>query len=257
MDFDDAFANAAYIPDGDLYPERWLQAAQVFRDKTECVLDIAYGDTERQKLDLFFPHGTPKGLVVFVHGGYWLRFDKNYWSHFAAGPLAQGWAVAMPGYDLCPAVSITQIGQQIAKAITLAAARVEGPIRLAGHSAGGQLVARVSNLPDKSDWQSRLEKIMPISPVADLAPMMHTKMNRDLAITDEEALRESPIHQQPPNVPVSIWVGGDERPVFLEQAEQLAQAWGSEKVILEGRHHFDVLDGLKESDSKLTADLCL
>lgn len=257
MDFDDAFANAAYIPDGDLYPERWLQAAQAFRDKTECVLDIGYGDTERQKYDLFLPKGTAKGLVVFVHGGYWLRFDKNYWSHFAAGPLAQGWAVAMAGYDLCPAVRISQIGQQIAKAITQAAARVGGPIRLVGHSAGGQLVARVATLPDQTGWQSRLEKIVPISPVADLAPLMHTKMNRDLAITDEEASRESPIHQEPPNVPVSIWVGADERPVLLQQADQLAQSWRCTQVVLEGHHHFDILDGLQASDSKLTADVCL
>lgn len=257
MDFDDAFANAAYIPDGGLYPERWMRAAQAFRDNTETALEIAYGDKERQKLDLFLPEGKPKGLVVFVHGGYWLRFDKNYWSHFAAGPLAQGWAVAMPGYDVCPDVRITQIGQQIDKAIALAATHVDGPIRLAGHSAGGQLVARVAGLPDPTGWSSRLERIVPISPVADLVPLMHTTMNRDLGITDAEALRESPIHHEAPAVPVSIWVGADERPVFLDQADKLSQAWKCAKVVLDGCHHFNILDGLKDSDSALTADLCL
>ena len=59
----------------------------------------------RARLDLFLPDRTPRGLVVFVHGGFWLAFDKSFWSHLAAG-------------------------------------LVDGPIRLSGHSAGGHLAAR-------------------------------------------------------------------------------------------------------------------
>ena len=45
-------------------------------------------------------------LVVFVHGGYWLRFHRDIWSHFAQGLTARGWAVAMPSYTLAPEARI-------------------------------------------------------------------------------------------------------------------------------------------------------
>ena len=63
----------------------------------------------RNRFDLFLPEDTPKGLVVFVHGGYWVRFDKSYWSHLANGSVEHGYAVAMPSYTLCPQTRISGI----------------------------------------------------------------------------------------------------------------------------------------------------
>ena len=85
-----------------------------------------YGHGTREVLDLFMPEGAPKGLVVFVHGGYWMKFDRSYWSHLAAGAQAQGWAVAMPSYDLCPRVRIADITRQIANAVAVAAREIGG-----------------------------------------------------------------------------------------------------------------------------------
>jgi acetyl esterase/lipase len=255
MDFDNAYAITAHIPGAEDNPDKWTRAAEAFRASTRCEVDLPYGETARQRFDLFHPDRLAKGLVVFVHGGYWLRFDKSFWSHLAAGPLANGWAVAMPSYDLCPDVSITQIGQQVEKAIATAAARVPGPIRLVGHSAGGHLVCRITGLADLSGWQKRVEKIVAISPVADLAPLMQTSMNKDLQLTQAEALRESPVHLPAPNCPVTVWVGADERPVFLDQAQALAQAWDCSEVIEPARHHFDVIEGLVESDSPLMREI--
>jgi acetyl esterase/lipase len=82
-------------------------------------LDISYGDNSREKLDLFLPEGEPKGLFVFVHGGFWLKLDKSYWSHLASGALAHGWAVAMPSYPLCPEVRLSAISRSVAKAVAL------------------------------------------------------------------------------------------------------------------------------------------
>lgn len=98
MDLDDAYANAAHIPGGADYPDRWAAQAAAFRSIARCELDLDYGETDRLRFDLFHPGRLARGVVIFVHGGYWLRFDKSFWSHLAAGPLAQGWAVAMPSY---------------------------------------------------------------------------------------------------------------------------------------------------------------
>lgn len=255
MELDDAYANAAYIEGGDTYPDKWSKAAAAFRAQAVCEIDLPYGLTERTRLDLFHPPRLAKGLIVFVHGGYWLRFDKSFWSHLAAGPLAHGYAVAMPSYDLCPDVRITEIGDQINQAIITAASRVPGPIHLVGHSAGGQLAARAASPRPGARWQERLAKVVPISPVADLAPMMRTSMNADLKIDAAEAQRESPVHLPAPECPAIVWVGAQERPALIEQASALSQAWNCACVVEPERHHFDIIADLADPHSALTRDV--
>ena len=256
-ELDDAYANAAHIPGSSDYPPRWGRAAEALREglieQGLADLDLSYGDSPRQRFDLFHPGAAAKGLMVFVHGGYWLRFDKSVWSHLAAGALSRGWAVAMPSYDLCPQVRIADTTRQIAGAVTASAAMVAGPIVLAGHSAGGHLVTRMLQpglLPDAVAM--RLRHVLSISPVSDLRPLMRTSMNADFMLDDASARAESPalmVERLP--VPVTVWVGADERPVFLDQARWLAEAWGCGHVVDEGKHHFDVIDALTDGHSSM------
>lgn len=259
MELDDAYANGAYIEGADAYPPRWADAAAAMRKSLgeRAILAQPYGGTERQKYDLFLPEGTQKGTVIFVHGGYWRAFDRSSWSHLAAGPLARGWAVAMSSYDLCPDVRICQITLQIAAAVQAIAARVAGPISITGHSAGGQLSARMLDralMP--GDVAQRLTHILPISPLADLRPLRRTVMNADFHMLEREAIAESPLlmHDRY-DVPVTVWVGADERPAFLDQARWLAAAWGAGHVIAPGKHHFDVIDPLADPDSDMVRHL--
>ncbi|MGB5863586.1 MAG: alpha/beta hydrolase [Sulfitobacter sp.] len=255
MKLDDAYANGAYIEDAESYPPKWESAAKAFRETLGArgQQGVSYGPGAREVYDIFQPEGVARGTMIFVHGGYWKAFDGTYWSHLAAGALAKGWAVAMPTYDLCPDVRITDITRQIAAAVTKIAGRSFGPIALAGHSAGGHLVCRMTDrliLP--AEIRERISRIVAISPVADLAPLMETSMNEILGIDAAEAQSESPVNMQPPHgLDVSVWVGADERPAFLEQAEQLARTWGARKVVDEGRHHFDVIEGLADTDGPM------
>ena len=57
------------------------------------------------------------GLAAFVHGGYWVALSKDDVSHMVAGLLARGWAVAILGYTLAPQARITQITQEISRAV--------------------------------------------------------------------------------------------------------------------------------------------
>lgn len=257
MELDDAYANAPYIPEADSYPPRWAEKARAMRGKLGAAnrarLGLMYGHGTRNASDLFLPLRRPEGLLIFVHGGYWLRFDREDWSHLAEGALQNRWAVAMPSYDLCPRVRIADITRQIADAVTVAAREVpDVPIRLAGHSAGGHLVARMlapDMLPE--DVAARIARVMPISPLSDLEPLLRTSMNADLGLDAETARSESPRHQPKPGVPVTIWVGAEERPVFLDQARWLAEAWDADLVEEAGKHHFDVIEGLETPDSRM------
>lgn len=260
IDWEDAFQNGAYIPNAASYPEFWATRAKSFRTGARAALDLAYGAHLRERLDLFLPPRHPRGLAVIVHGGYWLRFDKSSWSDLAEGALALGWAVAMPSYPLAPEATIPEITIVIARAVEMAAGRVDGPIRLAGHSAGGHLVTRMicEAGPLSEAVAERIERVVSISGLHDLRPLQLHSMNGDLGLDEAIAAAESTVLCQPrPGAAIVAWVGGLERPEFLRQSALLTEAWGrrgvSARLVVEpDRHHFDVIDGLKAADHPLT-----
>lgn len=267
VDWDDAYSNSAYIPGGDTYPARWAERAAAFRAEIagagRAELDLPYGEGERERYDLFRPEGAAKGTVVFVHGGYWMAFDKGRWSHLAAGPLARGWAVAMPGYTLCPENRIAGITRQVARAVETIARAQAGPLRLTGHSAGGHLVSRLAcaDAPLSEEVRDRVGHVVSISGLHDLRPLLNTGMNTTLRLDEAEAAAESPALLRPrPSTGITCWVGADERPEFVRQSELLANVWLGLGVatalrLAEGRHHFDVIDDLTDPDSELVATL--
>lgn len=265
--WNDAYTNGANIPGGDRWPAAWVKPAAEYRDRLSARdrarLGIAYGDGPRNQLDLFLPEGTPKGLVVFVHGGYWMALDNSYWSHLAGGAVERGYAVAMPSYTLCPEVRIGEIVSQIGAAIGKAAELVEGPIMLTGHSAGGHLVSRMisETTPLSPDLRARLGNVVSISGVHDLRPLMNTAMNDTLHIDEAEALRESPALLRPiDGARITCWVGGGERAEFVRQNALLANIWtglgATTCAIVEpDRHHFNVIDGLADPGHPLVSAL--
>ena len=252
---DEAYSNRDFIPDADSYPPRWADAAAAYRAAQAGERGVSYGPSDRQCLDTFEP-AEPKGTLVFVHGGYWRMFDNQSWSHLAAGVVGRGWRVAMPAYDLCPSVSIATITQQIARAVTLVADKTEGPISLAGHSAGGHLVSRMlaPGMLHKH-VADRISHVMPISPLSDLEPLTQTSMNADFGLDKAMAQAESPLRQPKPEVPVTVWVGSAERPVFLDQAMWLASHWQCDEVIAPDMHHFNVIDPLTDPQSDMVRRL--
>ena len=264
-DWDDAYANGAHIAGAADFPPRWAERADAFRARvaTRAQLNQPYGEAPRQRFDLFHPEGAAQGLCVFVHGGYWRAFDKSVWSHLAAGPLARGWAVAMPSYTLAPQARIAAITEEVGAAITAAAARISGPLRLAGHSAGGHLVTRMmcENAPLSPDITGRTEGAVSISGVHDLRPLLRTALNDDLHLDPAEAERESPALLSPRDgARVTCWVGADERPEFVRQNALLGNIWTGLGALMRvteqpATHHFDVIDGLEDPNSGLCAAL--
>ena len=151
---------------------------------------------------------------------------------------------------------ISDISRQIARAVQVIADRCAGAIVLAGHSAGGHLVSRMGVgdlLPDTV--QARIAHVMAISPVSDLRPLLHTAMNRSFQMDMAAAEAESPALMAKPKCKVTVWVGADERPVFLDQARWLSQAWEAPLVVDEDKHHFDVIEGLSDTQSEMISCL--
>lgn len=258
-DWDDAYTNDAHIPDSDRWPGEWSSRAAGYRAQSKGELDVAYGEHARQVYDLFFPERHPAGLFIFIHGGYWMEFDKSCWSHLARGAVGSGWAVAMPSYVLCPQAGIRDITHMVGSAIMHAADRISGPIVLTGHSAGGHIASCMvcDGSPLPPEVRQRIVHTVSISGLHDLRPLVKTQMNAQLNLTDREAIQLSPAFRTPdPQCRLTAWVGEAERPEFLRQSELIANAWRgcgawTQCVVAPDRHHFDVIDGLCDAQSPL------
>ena len=257
MDIDRAYTNGAFIAGAENYPPRWAAQAAEFREELEsrAKLGLAYGQTARQKFDLFLPENAPRGLLVYVHGGYWMAFGREGWSHLAAGALARGWACAIPSYTLAPDARISEIAGEVGRAVDMAASMIAGPVVITGHSAGGHLSARLGCAG--APVSTPIARVVPISPVAELEHLMATMMNEKLGITEVEAALESPARLAlRAGVGAHVWVGGQERPAFLWQARVLSEAWNCDWTVAAGKHHFDVIDDLTDPASGLM-EACL
>lgn len=263
-DWNDAFQNGKYISGGESFLRMWKVRSATYRENLSNErreIGVKYGAHTREVYDLFLPEITPKGVVVFIHGGYWHSLDQTLWSHLAAGPIADGWAVAMPGYPLCPEVSIAEITQSILRAISAIGDRISGDIIICGHSAGGHLTARVACDDIALPHAKRVRRYVSISGVHDLRPLIHTDLNSALQLDLDSAAEESPALKKPRDgIELLAWVGEDERPEFLRQTNLLSNIWRAAFaktgcVHAKGRHHFSVIDDLSIADSPLTKAL--
>lgn len=104
------------IPNVDEYLENAAARSAAVRERLECHIDVSYGDTPGQTIDVFPAASSGAPVFFFIHGGYWRSLDKHYYSELAEPMVAAGAATMLVNYDLCPAVTITDIVEQVRRA---------------------------------------------------------------------------------------------------------------------------------------------
>jgi arylformamidase len=267
MDYEVEYNNRARVPEHAEIFLRWARDAENYRADTlkagRAELGLAYGDTPRQSLDLFFPKaGTSAPLALFVHGGYWRSLDPSLFSQVARGLNAHGVTVAVAGYDLCPLVTIADIIEQIRRACLFLWDRLGRRMLVFGWSAGGHLTGCMV----ATDWPSIYPKapadLVPsgyaVSGIYDLSPLIKTSMNQDLRLDAEGARRVSPLlWPLPQGRTFESVVGALESSEFRRQSQAVADTWrkaGAQTRFGEiaDMNHFSIVDQLADPQSAMT-----
>lgn len=263
---DAQYNNRARVPEHAGIFDRWRHASQLVRSQARCELDVAYGDQASERLDVFPAAAPGAPVLVFIHGGYWRSLDKSEHSFIAPSFVADGAAVVVPNYGLCPAVGIEQIALQLTRAIAWVwrhAADFGGDpqrIALAGHSAGGHLAAMLLACRWKDvDAQMPLlplQGALSVSGLYDLEPVrLAPFLADDLQLSPAGVRRLSPAFFPRPRRPLYAVVGGDESAEFLRQNQLIRDQWGPTAVpvceTLVGHHHFNVLHNLADPAGRL------
>ena len=257
---DSMYNNRSLVPDYATYFERWVQTSKAVRSNQPCTLDVSYGSSAGEKLDIFPAHAKNAPVVVFIHGGYWRSLDKSDHSFVAPAFTAQGACVVAVNYDLCPAVTIPEITMQMVRALAWTYRNIAqhggNPTRITviGHSAGGHLAAMMLACLWKAyatDLPVDLVKnALSISGLYDLEPLRHAPNVKDsLKLTPAQVRKASPaLLPAPRKGTLYTLAGGIESAEFLRHNQLIQQAWGKKTVPvceeLPGLNHFSVLDAL-------------
>jgi arylformamidase len=245
------YALRARHPERDAEYARMREAGLGLRARHAAMLDLRYGEGPRMRLD-YLGAGRGAPLLVFFHGGYWRALEKEIFT-FLAGPLlARGISVALPGYDLAPAVTVPQIVAQAHAALGwLAQAGLgfdPGRAVLSGHSAGAHLAA-MAMLDPRTPLG--LRGLLGVSGIYDLEPLLRTSVGASVALTATQACTASPLRALGAGAacPARLVVGAGETPGFISQTLRFAEALRArgdeaEAVLVPGTTHFSVLHEL-------------
>ena len=228
-------------------------------------LDVPFGPTLAEHVDLY-PAGEGAPVLVYVHGGFWALRTAREFGFVARGPASRVVATVVTNYALCPAVTIDEIVRQTRAAVAWAYrnARSFGgdPERLhvAGHSAGGHLVAMLLATDWPGDYGLPADVIKgatAISGLFDLAPFPYTFLQPKVQLTWDQVRRNSPILHLPATAPPLLVAYGEvETAEFKRQSEDFLAAWKEKglsggRLVLPGKNHYDVIDGFLDAGSPL------
>jgi arylformamidase len=240
------------------FTDWYVRESLLTRESLEGRLDIPFGPTPAETIDIFPSKSPGSPVLMFIHGGYWRAFSSKEFSFIARGMVPHGITVAVMNYALCPQVSIAEITRQSHAAVDWLGRHAReycgdpGQIFVAGHSAGGQQVGML--LAADADW---LKGGIAISGVFDLRPLQRSWLQPTLQLTDALAAEQSPLlHIPARGAPLLVTVGGDESEAFLDQSQRYLTAWreagfGAEYLAQPGLNHFEAIYGFAEPESVL------
>lgn len=250
------------------------------QDVVEMHLDVPYvaGDNIRQRLDLFLPREVENfPVAVFIHGGFWLHQDKNFFQPFVGLYKNVGIALARRGigtavisYRLVPDVSFDEELGDVATAITWTHDHIgsyggdAANMVIVGHSAGGHMTALAclddARLTAAGMDVTAIKGYVPLSPILDVQQLAEEPPGDNATIVDQvfhgDIARNSPVTYFRAGIaPMLVVLGGDDLSALRKQvppAVAALAALGAPVTLVElpGKTHEDiVIDFDTEADA--------
>ncbi len=264
---DAQYNNRAAVPEHVEHLARWQQDSQLALSKLDHELDVAYGASSSETLDVFTANtAKPSAVQVFFHGGYWMSRDKADFRFLARAFVPAGAACVLVNYALIPAVDMDELVRQCRAALLWVQRNASSfggdpeRIFISGHSAGGHLVTMMM----ATDWPAFagvtggfIKGACAISGIYDLTPIPLSYLNETLKLGAGEVHRNTPV-KLPPHTsnPLLVAYGALESDEFHRQSRELTDAWSNQGVpcqLLEcaNVNHFTILDDFAHRDSAL------
>ena len=264
----DAQYNArAAVPEHEQIVERWnREGTEVCREFNHD-LDLTYGASAAERLDVFPVTGTRSVPVqVFFHGGYWMSRDKSNFRFLAKTFVPAGAVFITVNYGRIPTVEIDELVRQCRTALAWVHGHVADfggdadRIFVSGHSAGGHIVAMLM----ATDWPAfaglpadLVKGGCSVSGLFDLEPVRLCYLNDTLKLNADQVARNSPIQLVPLcTAPLIIAVGGAESDEFRRQSAELGAVWNKKGASCQvkerpGLNHYTIVEEFADRGSSL------
>ena len=229
-------------------------------------LDISYGRHNLQKLDIFCKNNLHNAPVhIFIHGGYWRALDKSDHSHLAEPFVNKNCLYVSLNYGLCPNITLSNITAQIIESLIWVynnCSKYGGNpenINISGHSAGAHLSAMMVNF----NWEkinlpkNIIKSAFLISGIYEPEIVLKLSLNKEIALTKEDAINNTPIPTQNYLSKLFLSVGDNEPDAWIEQTKTYSKLLIENNntvnfSLLKNQNHFSILNILSDSNSKYT-----
>ena len=185
-----------------------------------------YGKSEIQLLDVFAVTGAaPAPVLVYLHGGAWLRGSRLDVAYPAPALTGRGAALVVPEFDNVSVVRLPAMIEQCREAVDWTVHNAESfggdpdRVYLAGHSSGAHLASCVLL------GNTTVKGALLISGIYDLhAPMLSARSKYVKITPEEEDAASAMRHLGRIRCPVAVaWSAGDS-PEFRRQGQVLTAA---------------------------------
>lgn len=251
----------AYDPmlgrDPQVLVQDWQQRSEASRAKHRVTLDLAYGPSTAERMDIFHAQSADAPVHVFYHGGYWRSLSHREFSFIVDGLVKAGITVAVVNYALCPEVRFSELVRQSQAAVAYVYRHAKAlgvdpsQLSISGHSAGGHLSAMLV----ATDWEGGfglpnqlIRGALCISGLYDLRPFPWSWLQPKLQLSGRDVQEFSPLWLPcRVSAPMQLVVGGQESAEFERQmttyGEQLLRDGQQvEQHLLHEADHFSILE---------------
>lgn len=229
-----------------------FQQARELVDWTEDIVYVENSQNPRHRLDLYYPKTISNyPVLVFVHGGFWVSQDKQYFQAFTGlyGNIGielakRGIGVASINYRLSPESKIEGQLHDVTRAVQWIKEHIHQyggnnqQIFLGGHSAGGHLIALLGSDPrylKPTGLQTYIKGYIPMSAIFDIPHMQKNNkesFNKDITYPVFGKSKNNWIHYSPKTYlntqkkPFFILYGGKDYDYIREQTQYLLEKMG-------------------------------